>query len=281
MSRRFPDKQEMHRSRGTRSPRNARCQGRSGRSVDKFRAAGEPACHGLVEDWASMTAMIVTASVTGGQSVFWRPSAALRVAHKPIRNRRLAASLLAVICALTLLLGLAGPASASTAPDTETAVAAQTGPATVFVGLQTPETPATVGPNGSYAYDGSLGCCVAPSRPLGFAPGAADSALSNVGRVDHASIHLIDEGLITGSKGSTVARNGFRDAARPILENPLQTFDHVMARSGQAVRGFVGEINGQQVVIFVAKAPNGKIAAGDIVTSVVPTPQQALNWGIN
>lgn len=118
-------------------------------------------------------------------------------------------------------------------------------------------------------------------RPIGFAPGAADLALSNVGRVDHASIHLIDEGLIAGSKGSTVARNGFRDAARPILENPLQTFDHVMAISGQAVKGFVGQINGQRVVIFVAKAPNGKISTGDIVTSVVPTPQQALNWGLN
>lgn len=131
-----------------------------------------------------------------------------------------------------------------------------------------------------HVYD-SVRSPSAPNRPIGFASGAADSALANVGRVDHASIHLIDEGLIAGSKGSTVARNGFRDAARPILENPLQTFDHVMARSGQPVKGFVGEINGQQVVIFVAKAPNGKIAAGDIVTSVVPGPQQAVNWGIN
>ena len=121
---------------------------------------------------------------------------------------------------------------------------------------------------------------VATNTPIGFAPGAADDALSNIGRVDHSARNLLDQGVRQGTSGSKAVRSAFQDGARSILENPAQTFDHVMAQGGQRVKGFVGEINGQKVVVFVAKEARGKVAAGDLVTAIVPSPQQAANWGI-
>ena len=118
------------------------------------------------------------------------------------------------------------------------------------------------------------------TQPVGFAQGAAESALEKVGRVDHASIHPIGEGIVAGAKGSNAAREGFRTLARRILEQPNRTFDHVMSRSGQRVKGFVGSSGGRTVVIFVAKEHVGKIGAGDIVTALVPSPQEAWNWGV-
>ncbi|MCP3880993.1 MAG: hypothetical protein GY701_21735, partial [Sulfitobacter sp.] len=49
----------------------------------------------------------------------------------------------------------------------ETAVAAQTQPAAVFVGAEQPASPVVVGPNSVYSYDRVLGCCVAPNSRLG------------------------------------------------------------------------------------------------------------------
>ena len=136
-----------------------------------------------------------------------------------------------------------------------------------------------------YGYDAAqrvreTPAVVATNTPIGFAPGAADDALSNIGRVDHSARNLLDQGVRQGTSGSKAVRSAFQDGARSILENPAQTFDHVMAQGGQRVKGFVGEINGQKVVVFVAKEARGKVAAGDLVTAIVPSPQQAANWGI-
>ena len=65
-----------------------------------------------------------------------------------------------------------------------------------------------------------------------------------------------------------------------ILTHPQKTFDHVMSRGGQKVKGFYGKVYGKDVVIFFAKDPAGKVKPGDIATSVVPTPRQLQNWGL-
>ncbi|WP_256574731.1 polymorphic toxin-type HINT domain-containing protein, partial [Pseudomonas sp. PA15(2017)] len=119
-----------------------------------------------------------------------------------------------------------------------------------------------------------------PKGFVGFSDDAAKSALSNVGRVDHSARHLIDAGIITANSGSKAARQAFHEIGQAILTNPTKTFDHVMTQGGQAVKGFYGKVNGSDVVIFVAKEPRGKIAAGDIVTAIKPSAQQMKNFGL-
>ncbi|WP_275628639.1 DUF637 domain-containing protein [Pseudomonas sp. 273] len=115
---------------------------------------------------------------------------------------------------------------------------------------------------------------------VGFSDDAAKSALSNVGRVDHSARHLIDAGIITANSGSKAARQAFQEIGQIILTNPAKTFDHVMTQGGQAVKGFYGKIDGNDVVIFVAKESRGKIAVGDIVTAIKPSSQQMKNFGL-
>lgn len=115
---------------------------------------------------------------------------------------------------------------------------------------------------------------------VGFSEEAAKAALSNIGRVDHSARHLIDAGVITANSGSKAAREAFQEIGETILTSPAKTFDHVMAQGGQRVKGFYGNIDGNDVVIFVAKEARGKIAAGDIVTAITPSPQQMKNFGL-
>ncbi|MBB4868245.1 filamentous hemagglutinin [Pseudomonas nitritireducens] len=115
---------------------------------------------------------------------------------------------------------------------------------------------------------------------IGFTEDAAKSALSNLGRVDHSARHLIDAGIITANSGSKAAREAFQNIGQVILTSPSKTFDHVMTQGGQAVKGFYGKIDGNDVVIFVAKEARGKISAGDIVTAIKPSPQQMKNFGL-
>lgn len=56
-----------------------------------------------------------------------------------------------------------------------------------------------------------------------------------------------------------------------ILTKRTKTVDHLMNQGGQAVKGFYGRVDGDDVVIFVAKEPRGKIAAGDIATAIKPS----------
>ncbi|MCZ7845331.1 hypothetical protein, partial [Stenotrophomonas maltophilia] len=115
---------------------------------------------------------------------------------------------------------------------------------------------------------------------VAFANDVVNLPLSNIGRIDHSARHLIEAGIITENSGSKAARQAFQDIGRAILTKPIKTFDHVMVQGGQPVKGFYGKINGEDVVIFVAKEPRGKIAAGDIVTAIKPSPQQIKNFGL-
>lgn len=116
--------------------------------------------------------------------------------------------------------------------------------------------------------------------PIGFVKGTGNYAVQNVGRVDHASRHLLDFGVMTGQQGTTAFRDAVRKTIVNILENPLKTFDHVMNRGNQSVKGFQGKINGENVVVFVAKESRGKIQQGELVTAIVPTKQQMINWNL-
>jgi hypothetical protein len=91
---------------------------------------------------------------------------------------------------------------------------------------------------------------------------------------------MSEMGVIAGNQGTKAFRDAVRANAIRILESPLKTFDHVMARSRQHVKDFYGLIDGKQVVFFVAKDPHGKIGLGELVTAVVPNAQQIINWGL-
>jgi len=53
-----------------------------------------------------------------------------------------------------------------------------------------------------------------------------------------------------------------------------------MRQGGQRVKGFYGQIEGKDVVFFIAKEERGRIKIGDVVTAITPTPQQLANWGL-
>lgn len=118
---------------------------------------------------------------------------------------------------------------------------------------------------------------VASNSVIGYANGTTSDAVKNVSHVDHAGRHLSDFGVIPGKQGTTAFRDAVRSAAVEVPENPIKTFDHVMAQGGQAVKGCYGKVNGKDVVFFVTKDPRGKIGAGDLVTAITPTPQQMIN----
>ena len=115
-------------------------------------------------------------------------------------------------------------------------------------------------------------------RAIGMSSEGAQFALENVGRVDHASRHLIDVGVMKGVRsGQKEARSMFRELASGILENPSATFDHTV-RGGLEAKGFLGTVDGEQVVVLVAKEAKGKIRQGDVVTSFVPSHKQLDDW---
>ena len=105
----------------------------------------------------------MTAATVTFEAMFWRPFAALRVAHQLRLDRRLAATLLAAITAFSLILAAAPTMSSLNASGPEMRAAAQTDTSASLVGFEQPGSPVFVGGNGTWSYDGSLGCCVAPN----------------------------------------------------------------------------------------------------------------------
>jgi len=64
------------------------------------------------------------------------------------------------------------------------------------------------------------------------------------------------------------------------LTKPDKTFNHTMSHGGQSVKGFYKKVDGNDVIIFVAKENKGKVKAGDIVTSIIPSAQQLKDFGL-
>ncbi|MCP4548002.1 MAG: hypothetical protein GY835_16175, partial [bacterium] len=113
-----------------------------------------------------------------------------------------------------------------------------------------------------------------PRGTTGFAPGEGVSALT-ANRLQHGTRHLSEAGVLQPWRGSTSPQL-IRDTLGPVLERPIATFDHVL-RGGAPVRGFLGDVNGQQVVLFVYKQGPYQ---GQLATSVVPSASQLSKWGI-
>jgi hypothetical protein len=112
----------------------------------------------------------------------------------------------------------------------------------------------------------------AEKLPIGFAKGTAESALTP-NRLQHASRHLTDAGILPNWSKATGEQ--FKQIGTQILENPIKTFDHVLG--GTPVKGFLGNVNGQNVVMFVYKSGPYQ---GQIATSIVPSAAQAAKWGL-
>ena len=112
--------------------------------------------------------------------------------------------MLAAICAFALAFTAPPTATSVDLFGTETRVAAQTGPGDTFVAAGGLETPAFVGPNGVYAYDGMSGCCVAPRPGAGLNLPFAGDALR--AKVDDVVRHF-DE---FGTPPQGVAQGGSR-----------------------------------------------------------------------
>ena len=99
------------------------------------------------------------------------------------------------------------------------------------------------------------------------------NALQSTERIQHAARHLIDARVLPNwsKQTETVAKDLFTQ----VLSNASNTFNHVLGN--HPVTGYMAEINGQKIVVFVYQTTN---LAGQIATAVVPTAQQLTNWGL-
>jgi hypothetical protein len=113
----------------------------------------------------------------------------------------------------------------------------------------------------------------AGENTIGFAKGAGVLAFANKSRSQHAARHLTDAGILPNWSNATFEK--FKDIGIQIVENPLKTFDHTLGQT--AVKGFHGKVDDKNVVMFIYK--EGPYVA-QIATSIVPSPQQIINWGL-
>lgn len=115
------------------------------------------------------------------------------------------------------------------------------------------------------------------SQPsVGFAPGAAESALSGMrGQGGHAMRHLVDVGIIPNRGSLEYRLQLFEQIAEPILELPSSTFDWRVGAT--QARGFAGVVDGDWVVIFVAKEGAYQ---GKVISAIVPDAGQRALMGL-
>ena len=129
-----------------------------------------------------------------------------------------------------------------------------------------------VGEKGWLVHNAGEGC------KIGFAPSGAVDAITGMNKGgDHAIRHLRDEAGLIPNKGSLQSQVDFfsNKIAIPILENPAHTFNWRVGVTNS--KGFVGEFNGQTVVVFIAK--DGPYA-GKVISSLIPDANQVVQWGI-
>lgn len=113
----------------------------------------------------------------------------------------------------------------------------------------------------------------AAKTPIGIAEGLGESALTP-GRLQHGTKNLTRAGVLPSWSG-TNSPGIIKRAFVPILEHPTATFDHALG--GTSVRGFLGDINGQQVAVFVYKEGPYQ---GQLASSFVPSANQLKMWGV-
>ncbi len=110
------------------------------------------------------------------------------------------------------------------------------------------------------------------ARPVGFASGTAESALTER-RLQHATTHLQRAGVLPQWSART-SPYLYRKKLSPVLERPRSTFDDDLG--GVPTKVFTGYVDGTEVAIHVFK--QGPFA-GEIGTAVVPSGYQRVKWG--
>jgi hypothetical protein len=189
----------------------------------------------------------------------------------------LARAVLALV--LTLAAATAAPALATPghpAPGAQNCARASLSATETRAGTITAESTCTRASSDLRSTRTAAGCGgAAKARPnaIGFAPGTGRSALSDEGRLQHASRHLQEAGVLPGWKGKT-SPELYRQKVAPILERPQATFDDTLG--GVPTKVFTGQIDGHDVALHVFK--QGK-HQGQIGTGVVPQGQQRAKWG--
>lgn len=113
----------------------------------------------------------------------------------------------------------------------------------------------------------------AAKTPIGFAEGLGKTALTP-GRLQHGTKNLTKAGVLPAWSGKN-SPGIIERAFVPILERPTATFDHTLG--GTRVRGFLGDIDGNQVAVFVYKEGPYQ---GQLASSYVPSPNQLKMWGV-
>lgn len=187
--------------------------------------------------------------------------------------------LAAIVASFASTLGPAGPASASASSSGSTTGVAQT-----RVGASPVASAVVVGMAerigaGQHRGDGlpqaveAVATGVAAKPAIGFAEGLGKSALTP-NRLQHGTKNLTKAGVLPAWSGKN-SPGIIERAFTPILEHPRATFDHSLG--GTSVRGFLGDIDGTQVAVFVYKEGPYQ---GQLASSFVPSPNQLAIWGI-
>jgi hypothetical protein len=93
-------------------------------------------------------------------------------------------------------------------------------------------------------------------------------------RLQRASRHLTEAGILGNWSKATAQR--FVEVGTRVIENPLTTFNYRL-RSGDAVKGFLEQVGGQNVEILIFSS---RPKAGQVATAIVPSATQLANWGL-
>ncbi|MEZ4527775.1 MAG: hypothetical protein R2941_17820 [Desulfobacterales bacterium] len=108
----------------------------------------------------------------------------------------------------------------------------------------------------------------ASKKVIGFAEGTVETALTGMRGGGHAIRHI--EGNLIPNTGSLQSRvDAFKQIATPILENPRHAADWRIG--GTQARAFLGEVNGQNLAIVVAKEGPHQ---GKVISSFIPDANQ-------
>lgn len=193
--------------------------------------------------------------------------------RQPSSRPRWVLSFLAAIVAVATIIGLAAASSAATTVTAQTRVGASAEPATVLVG---PPKHISAGQrlgNDPARVVHAVATGVAANPAIGFAEGLGKTALTP-GRLQHATKNLTKAGVLPAWSGKN-SPGIIERAFVPILERPTATFEHTLG--GTRVRGFLGDIDGNQVALFVYKEGPYQ---GQLASSFVPSANQLKMWGV-
>jgi hypothetical protein len=109
---------------------------------------------------------------------------------------------------------------------------------------------------------------------VGLSSAAINTALQSEPRIHHAADHLIKARILPNWSRNTMELA--KQLYTNILSNLSKVFDHVL-KGGQEVKGYLSQISGKNVVVFIYKTGD---FAGQIATSFVPTASEMANWGL-